>query len=131
MAEDLSITFSSEGCLINLDRPVRGFSSTVQAAMVNLVTNEASDAVFPDRGTSLLLDAVSGGAIVGNRATHIANVAAIETKNFMRIAAVDPTATDEILTIVLQPVSLQNRILHLNASMASVGGEIIPTTAQI
>lgn len=131
MSDTLSITFSRSGCTLDLGAARTGFEGTAQSTLVNLVTNAGSDRIFEERGTTLLRDAVSGAAIIGNRATHISNIAALETQNFMRLNSTDPTQVDEIANILLQPAVLKDRILHLATALTSVGGEVIPLNAQL
>lgn len=131
MPKTLLINFSANGCTLDLGLSRQGAEGTAQAVMVNVATDAGSDAVFPDRGTSLLADVVAGGAVFGNRAIHIANVAAVETQNFMRLNSADLPAADELARLILQPVTVTNRVLRISATVGLVDGTVIPLNAQL
>ena len=80
----LALKFNADGRVQLLPELCTGNACLRQNAVVHLLTSEGSDPVFPDRGTTLLRDAVRGAVVNRQGAEHVANFAALDTLFFMR-----------------------------------------------
>lgn len=80
--KDLKIKFDGDESIIDLSSSVEGKSSTQQKYLVNIVTEQGSDPLYDDRGTTLLQDSINGLAYNTVSATHVANFATLDTNYF-------------------------------------------------
>ena len=104
----VKLNFSTDVPSLDFTQTVTQFDATVQNAMVNLGTLLGSDSLFPDRGTYLLNDAVSGGMINLQWANNFANFAAVRTMVFSKNNA---APGDEY---GLQNLSLKASVFNIN-----------------
>lgn len=82
--KDLRILFNGgDDTRIMFDASVDGKSCIEQQVLVNLVTEQGSDPLYEDRGTTLLEDSINGLAYDTNEAKHVANFASIDTLFFI------------------------------------------------
>ena len=104
----IKLNLDSDVPSLDFTNTVTGFDATVQNAMVNLGTLIGSDSLFPDRGTHLLQDAVSGGMINLQWANIYANFAALRTMVFSKNNNTPGN------TAGLQTLSLKASVFNLN-----------------
>lgn len=81
--KDVKIIFDGPNTRIDLNQIVEGKSLYEQKALMNLVTDQESDPAYPDRGTTMIANSISGNAYDINRAAHIANFAILDTLYFI------------------------------------------------
>ena len=80
---DIKLILKGDDSYIDLTSSVNGKSNTEQKCLVNLVTENGSDFLYPARGTTLLADSINGLAYDKIEATHVANFAALDTEFFL------------------------------------------------
>lgn len=81
--KDVKIVFNGDKSYIDLTASVEGKVNSEQKCLVNLVTENGSDPIYEDRGTTLLADSINGLAYDRLEAIHVANFAALDTEFFM------------------------------------------------
>lgn len=102
--------------------PARDFETSVQNALVNVATDLGSDPLYPDRGTNLLLDGVSGRLINNAWANHSANFAAVQTLVFAQ--QVDDQADPHRLqNFLLANAQITGQKLTLEAKAVAADGQ--------
>lgn len=80
--KDLKIKFKGDDSVIDLNSYVDGKGTYQQKYLINIVTEQGSDPLYDDRGTTLLQDAINGLAYNYVSAAHVANFAALDTRYF-------------------------------------------------
>lgn len=80
---DIKLILKGDDSYIDLTSSVEGKSNTEQKCLVNLVTENGSDSLYPARGTTLLADSINGLAYDKMEAIHVANFAALDTEFFL------------------------------------------------
>jgi hypothetical protein len=122
--KSLAISFGPTGASLDFDRSVSEFSATIQAALVNIGTNRGSDDAYPQRGTTLLRDAVSGRLVSEQAAQHAVNFAAVDTLFFVR--AHEPVdGGEKISEIVTEPIIQDVTSLKLRLQFRGDKGSIV------
>jgi hypothetical protein len=120
----LAINFGANGASLDFEHSVSDFSATIQAALVNMGTNRGSDDAYPQRGTMLLRDAVSGRLVSEQVAQHAVNFAAVDTLFFVR--AHEPVDSGEKITeIVTEPLIQDVTSLRLRLQFRGDQGSIV------
>lgn len=64
-------------------REASGFDLSIQNCLVNLGQRKGTSAVFPDKGVSILGEALSGGVVSPGSANRLGGLAAIQTLLFV------------------------------------------------
>jgi len=106
----------------DFNAPARDFETAVQNALVNVATDLGSDPLYPDRGTNLLLDGVSGRLINNAWANHSANFAAVQTLVFCQ--TVDDSAdTHRLQNFLLAQANIVGQKLTLSAQAVAADGQ--------
>lgn len=126
----LAINFSPGGPALYTDRLVTGFDATVQNGLVNVGTDEGSDPVFTDRGTTLMRSALDGEIVNLATARHAANFAALDARTFLIATEVDE-AEETLADLTLSPVELDYLQLKLEAQFTSDQGRVVGITATL
>ncbi len=122
MNKSTALQFDADGSVLLLtDQSASGFAATVQNALVNLLTEQESDALFPDRGTALLQRSLDGGYVDTRAAAHQANFAASDTLFFGRNHDT-ADAGDKLAEVRLEVHKLNLVTMELRASFTSVAG---------
>jgi hypothetical protein len=112
------------------ERPVFGsgqvsdFGAAVQNSLVNIGTQQGSDPIYPERGTTLQEDAVAGRLIDLNSAQHSSNFAAVDTLAFARAftPADDPHS---VASVQLEPADFTGSSLLIDAIFTSLEGATV------
>lgn len=81
--KDIRINFWGGNSTIALTEEVEGKNLYEQKALVNIVTEQGSDTLYPDRGTTMLRDSIQGKVFSYSGATHVGNFAALDTLFFI------------------------------------------------
>lgn len=126
----IRIIFSEDGIRFDFDNPVKDFECTAQNALVNIGTRKGSDPMFPERGTDLLKTALSGAIVDLNSAAHASNLAAVDTLFFSRTWE-QAGNTERMAKVQLDPLSIQDRCLQLDAVFTSTDGNQIGTSTPL
>lgn len=126
----IRINFAATGPVFDFSAPARDFETTVQNALVNVATAAGSDPVFTERGTELLLDAVSGRLVNNTWANHSANFAAVHTLVFSQTVD-DPADPSSLQNFKLQSANIVGQTLKLSAQATSVDGQKTGVLANI
>lgn len=125
MNRSLAIAFKPGGAIaLSLAEEVKGFQCTVQNALVNLLTDEGSDMIFPTRGTGLFKSALNSAIFNFRSASHVCNFAASETLFFGREHEV-AVSGHKMSRINLDPVFLNLSRMDVQAGFLSIDGENI------
>lgn len=82
--KDLKIIFNGDASTIDLNDTVEDKNLYEQKVLINLVTANGTDKVFPTRGTRLLADSIYGRVYSKTGAVHVGNFAALDTIYFIR-----------------------------------------------
>lgn len=102
--------------------PARDFETAVQNALVNVATDQGSDPLYPERGTNLLLDGVSGRLINNAWANHSANFAAVQTLVFCQTVD-DPSDDHRLSNFLLAQAKIVGQKLTLSAQAVAADGQ--------
>ena len=114
----LRLDFKDNG-KVNIDfkKSIDDFDSTIQNAVVNVVTEKNSDSIYNKRGTSLKKDLLSGGMLTNNM-YHICNFSAADTTTFTNETS---TTVEKIGTLRLAPRIEDNALIIKVHSESSEG----------
>jgi hypothetical protein len=114
----LRLDFKDSGKVsINFRTSIDDFDSTIQNAVVNVVTEKNSDSTYSKRGTSLKKDLLSGGMLTNNM-YHICNFSAADTTTFTNVTS---TSLEKIATLRLVP-SIESDTLVIKVHSESSEG---------
>lgn len=81
---DVKVYFNGEdGASIDLTRRVEGKHLYSQKALINVGTEQGTDPLYEERGTTLMTEAIGGYAATDNGALHMGNFAALDTLSFL------------------------------------------------
>lgn len=127
----IRLEFDDNGPSFDFSKPLFDFETTVQNALVNIGTARGSDPIYgDDRGTDLLLDAVSGRMVNNAWANHAANFAAVSTLVFSQ--RVDPAGDPHGLReFRLKNAKITGQKLELSAQAVAADGEIRGVIAEL
>lgn len=125
MNSSIAIQFLPGGAIeLVPDTVVSGFAAVAQSALMNLLTDSQTDILFEDRGTSLFIQAVSGGVYDLRSASHLCNFAASETLFFSREHETADT-DDKLAAVQLAPVLVGLQRMDIQAGFQAVDGRTI------
>lgn len=125
--------------LFDFREPVEGKKHYTQKMFVNLATEQGSDPLYPDRGTTLLAGAIGGVIVDTAAAAHLSNFAALDTVVFVNGGAypdlrenqqeVDDSVADINITlkdvdVLQQRVSFDVSFIHGDITMSSISTKI-------
>ena len=117
--KDLKIIFDGDSSTIDLGAIVDDKNLYEQKVLVNMVTENGSDKVFPNRGTKLLIDSINGKVYSKTGTVHVGNFAALDTIYFIR--STDPADIDgaayTLSDINVSSISYNNNDHVLNLSV--------------
>lgn len=116
----LKINFDKGQISIDTNACVTNFDATVQNALVNIATRKGTDRIFPDKGTSILKNAVAGVIVGMNDANHEAQAAAIHTLFFSRKWDTTGDNTLKLGSVKMRPITYDGRTLVINAAFTDV-----------
>ncbi len=119
------IEFIEDGTIrINPAGSAEGFALVVQNALVNLISDQGDDTLFPDRGTNLLKGGLSGSIVDRVSAEHQAAFASSDTLFFSREQenADSPDKLVDVRLAVQKHTFLQ---LDLAATFISIDGRVM------
>lgn len=85
----LRIILDGADSTISFNEIVEDKNLYAQKALVNMVTENGSDKIFPTRGTKMLAESINGKVYSRTGIVHIGNFAALDTLYFIR--STDPT----------------------------------------
>lgn len=112
----LKINMSNGIVGISTTESVDGFTASIQNAMVNIATRKGTARIYPDQGTSLLSEAVSGKIVGINDANHASQLAALDTLFFVRSGDTYDTEENKVGEIVMQPITYDGNLLRISAT---------------
>jgi hypothetical protein len=122
MNSSIEINFQPGGRLaLVTDGRVEGFKAVVQNALVNMLTENGTDMLFPTRGTNLFKKALAGGIFNYRSASHACNFAAVDTLFFSREFETADTA-DKLNRVDLEPSAFSLGSLDARAGFTSIDG---------
>lgn len=122
MKKSLAIRFDKGGVVtLVTDQQADGMNAVVQNVLINLLTDSASDTLFPERGTDLFKAALSGGVFNFRSASHSCNFAASDSLYFSREYETADSG-DKLADIVIDPVFLSVNSLDAQISFEAVDG---------
>lgn len=124
------VDFTGGSPRLELNRSITGFAGSAQRCLINLGTRKGTDPVYEDRGTDLLLDAVSGRMIDANAAQHSANFAAADTYFFSRTFDL-PGDAAALASVALTATQYDGRQVTMQAVFVSSSGEQIGASPTI
>lgn len=118
----LKIAFRNSGPVFDFGTFNSGFDGTVQNALVNVGTNQGTDPLYPDRGTTLAKDAAQGRMVNSVWAAHTTNFAALSTLSFIQKTEAQDDL-DRLQDFQLEIELLQSQQVKLNVFAKSSLGE--------
>lgn len=124
------IDFTGDRPKFDFGHAVAGFLGTVQNALVNLGTDQGSDRLYPNRGTRLRQDAISGRMISQRLANHSANFAALRTLTFIQETG-DPDVGSQLQSLTLQARIKEGFRVELLTKATSANGKTIGELATV
>ena len=80
----LRIILDGINSTISFNEIVEDKNLYAQKALINMVTENGSDMIFPDRGTKMLAESISGKVYNRTGIVHVGNFAALDTMYFIR-----------------------------------------------
>lgn len=120
--KDLKIIFDGDASTIELNALVEDKNLYEQKVLVNMVTENGSDKIFPSRGTKMLADSINGKVYNRTGTVHIGNFAALDTIYFIR--STDPADIAEenytLRDINVDGISYNSKDHALNMSVQIV-----------
>lgn len=117
----LRLNFQEDKVYIDYQHPLeQPIDCLAQNAVVNAATPENSDKVFPEKGTNLVKQVLSGQVFNELTANHSGNFAAVQSRNFVNSQLPD-TAEEKLSQFVLEVDGLtdDNRGWKYNAKVKS------------
>ncbi len=117
----LRLNFSKTGPALDFSGPLVDFDTTVQNALVNLVTASGSDQLYPDRGTTLQLDGAQGRMVNQVWAQQAGNFAALAVLNFSQKTEIQSNAF-KLQKFAVTSTRLQSGQAVFSVSATSVAG---------
>lgn len=117
------------GPVFDFTKPVADFSCLVQNALVNVATDQGSDPIFPDRGTTLKQDGAIGRMVNTVWATQAANFAALSTLAFIQQTDVQSNSF-KMQSFTLRCQQLSNQLALLAVQAVCTDGTTIGIIAQ-
>lgn len=99
---DIRIVFNGDNgrTFIDLNKSVSGKLLTAQKCLINIPTLRGSDALYPDKGTTLLQECIGATLVNTTAVTHVANYAALDTLYFINrtdgLDVNDPTGLEQL-----------------------------------
>lgn len=119
------IQFLDDGSIkLNPDATAEGFALVVQGAMVNLISEQGSDTIFEERGTTLLRAGLSGSIVDRVSADHQAAFASADTLFFSREWELADT-NDKLAEVRLAVKNQTLFQLELAATFISIDGRVM------
>lgn len=120
--KDLKVVFSGDNSYIDLFSTVEDKNLYEQKALINLVTENGSDKLYDNRGTTLLMDSIRGAVYNKAGTVHVCNFAALDTLFFMKdVEYQDVLGADFTLKdINMDIISYSNTTNTLNVSVQFV-----------
>jgi hypothetical protein len=119
-----------EGPSFNFEEPIEDFSALIQNALVNVGTSKGSDLGYPDKGTSLLKEAVSGFLTSDIAIVNQSKFAAIDTLFFSRQNSSD-NFEEFIEEVELIPIDFDINTLSIQTRFLSSSGERVGNITSI
>lgn len=117
----LRINFSSDGHLtLDTATSVENRDALLQNMVMNMMTLQNSDAAFPDKGTSLLLDGIRGLMVDVQSAQHYANFAAADTTFFTRANDYASEIANSVVKIQMKPTAAVGDTITFQTQFAFV-----------
>lgn len=126
----LRINFGPNGPVFDFSSPQVDFDTTTQNALVNLGTQAGSDLIFPDRGTTLQMDAAAGRMVNQSWANQTCNFAALAVLNFSQRTELQSNPF-KLQDFKLTSISLSGPSAVLNVNSICVTGEQIGQTTTL
>ena len=122
MTNSISIILKPGGLAeLDLTTKVGGFHAVVQNALVNLLTDQGVDVIYPGRGTDLLRTGLNSNIYNFQSASHACNFAASDTLFFSREHE-QAEAKDKLDQIRILPSALSAERLDAEVGFASIDG---------
>jgi hypothetical protein len=121
------VDFSGAGPIFDFTRQVSGLEAVTQSALINLGTDQASDPLFPSRGTTLKRHAARGLLLNPVDAKHEANFAALHTTVFLQ----QQQAQADLQTLRLAVTRFRDQQLRLELQAENRSGQTLGTLAQL
>lgn len=124
LVKSTALNFLPNGEVRILGHPVESSRLSVQNALVNLLSERGRDPLYADRGTGILLEAVSGFVSTPRGAQHAANFAASDLLFFSREHdRAAPTARLRKITLLARIIG--GNALELDTSFEIESGEVL------
>jgi hypothetical protein len=118
--EGLKIIFNKNNVYLDAASSVTGFNCTVQNALANIATRVGTDKIYTEKGTDILLSAVSGKIVGMNDANHEAQAASINSLFFSREYETSSDDAIRLGSVSIEPISYSGESLLLNTSFTDV-----------
>ena len=126
----IKIVFEEGGARLDFTTPVSGFDTTVQCVLVNIGTNTDTDAIYPDRGTKLLIAGLVGKLFSRNQAVHESNFAAARAKTFLE-ETTPAEITERIRRVRIDPIVLTRERMETNVVIETTSGKLVGTELSV
>jgi biotin carboxylase len=119
---DIKIIFDGDASTIDLNSLVEDKNLYEQKVLVNMVTENGSDKIFPSRGTKMLADSINGKVYSRTGTVHIGNFAALDTIYFIRSTDPEDIAEENytLRDINVDGISYNSKDHALNMSVQIV-----------
>tara|TARA_B100002019_G_scaffold67212_1_gene57745 strand:+ start:1840 stop:2241 length:402 start_codon:yes stop_codon:yes gene_type:complete len=118
------INFQGDKIKLDYQHPLeQKIDCLAQNAVVNTAQPLNSDAIYPDKGTTLVQQVFSGQTFNEATANHAGNFAAVQSRNFVN-AQLEPNTEEKLASYVLEVdgVTDDNRGWKYNARVRSTLG---------
>lgn len=119
---DLKIIFDGDTSTIDFNSLVEDKNLYEQKVLINMVTENGSDKIFPNRGTKMLADSINGKVYSRTGTVHIGNFAALDTIYFIRSTDPEDIAEENytLRDINVDGISYNSKDHALNMSVQIV-----------
>lgn len=117
--KDIKLILDGDASTIDLSAEVEDKNLYEQKVLVNMVTAQGSDPVYPDRGTTMLIDSIRGQAYNRAGIIHIGNFAALDTISFIKGTDPEEVASEDftVRDINVSTISYNNTTNTLSLSV--------------
>jgi len=126
----IQLNFEGRGAVFNFDTPIDGFTSTVQNCLVNIGQKENTDIIYPNKGTAIHNNAVSGGLTSPDLLETALYELATETQDFVQDTEED-FSEEELAALEIELEVWQGDKARVEVTATSSTGTIVGNISEI
>lgn len=121
----IQLHFSGGGASLDFNNHIDGFTSTVQNALVFVGQKKGTDKIYPDKGTTLHNNAVSGGLVSPETLEVALNELSVEAQLFINETEEYDYNDDTLASVDIELAAWEGDKARLNVLATSSKGETV------